>query len=98
LISSSGDVTVQGGSINDLSSDSFLALPSHVLDTSYYVMTYVYISELSRHAQGPTELGIVGVYDNTIVTIKLPRGIKQHSSELLRFTIHRLSTYQVCMV
>ena len=60
-------------------------------------MTYIYSSEISRHAQGPTEFGIVGVYDNTRVTIQLPKGVKKYSSNTLKVTVDRLSTYQVCI-
>ena len=43
LITASEDITVQAGSINDLSSDAYLVLPLNTLSKEYFVITYQYI-------------------------------------------------------
>ena len=92
LITATGDVTVQGASINDLSTDAFLALPTHVLGTEYVIMSYLYKArDSSHHAQGPTQFGVIGMFDGTIIRVILPRsgmniaanneGLRQDESE-----------------
>ena len=103
-IEASGDVTVQGASINDLSSDAYLALPTHVLGVDYYTMSYLYKNE-STHAQGPTQFAFVGVFDETKIIVTLARdGIRTKLSRLptdgriLKFTVNRYQTFQVVIV
>ena len=95
LITSNADITVQAGSINHLSSDTFLALPSHVLGTSYYAMTYLFGGDTTQHHQGPAELAVVGVFDKTKITIQLPTGMKIKQKNILHIVISRFETYQV---
>lgn len=66
-----GDVTVQAGSINDLSSDAFLVLPLAALGYEYYVMCYQYMAN-TKYQQGPSQFGVVGTQKDTRVTILLP--------------------------
>lgn len=66
-----GDVTVQAGSINDLSSDAFLVLPLAALGYEYYVMCYQYMAN-TKYQQGPSQFGVVGTRKDTRVTILLP--------------------------
>ena len=102
LITATGDVTVQGASINDLSSDAYLALPVDVLGTEYYCISYVYPRD-SIFNQGPSEIGVVATQDDTEVEIKLPPGVAieypgydvTQEGHLLTFTLMQYQTYQV---
>ena len=59
---------MQVASVNDLSSDAYLALPRSNLGTEYYVMSYIYPSE-TRYRQGPSQFAIIGSEDGTEVEI-----------------------------
>ena len=81
LVEATGDVTVQGGSTNDMSSDAFLVLPRAALGYEYYVMSYQYEYQPTKDAknkqelvQGPSQFGVVGTRNETRVTIRLPDG------------------------
>ena len=98
-IEASGDITVQGASINDLTTDAFLALPTHVLSVDYYIISYRYMN-VSKHTQGPTQFAVVGVHENTKVLVTFPREdlrlkLKMTNGRTLSFTIGRFETKQV---
>ena len=98
-IESSGDITVQGASINDLTTDAFLALPTHVLSVDYYIISYRYMN-VSKHRQGPTQFAVVGVHENTKVLVTFPREglrlkLKVTNGRTLSFKIGRFETKQV---
>ena len=99
LIEADGEVTVQGASINDLSTDAFLALPTHVLGTDYYIMSYLFTLE-SGHAQGPAEFALVGVHDDTDVVITLPVEVDdvtvgKDTDNGISITLDQFETFQV---
>ena len=91
LIKSSGPVTVQCASINELSSEAFLALPVEALGCRHQVMTYVYKNSPIAHEQGPALIGLVAAYDNTSISITLPNG----TLSITNVTLDRYQTYQV---
>lgn len=43
MITATEDIIVQAASINDLSSDAYLALPLNTLSKEYFIITYQYI-------------------------------------------------------
>ena len=108
-VEASGDITVQAGSINTLTSDGFLALPRTALGQEYYVMSYHYTATSMFH-QGPSQFGIVGASDDTRVTILLPEsdpGIRftpwtyervERDGRTLTLTIHAYESLQVISV
>ena len=68
LIRATLPITLQVASVNDLSSDAYLAIPRSSLGTEYYVMSYIYPSE-TRYTQGPSQFAIIGSEDDTVVEI-----------------------------
>ncbi|CAD5123116.1 DgyrCDS11490 [Dimorphilus gyrociliatus] len=91
MISASEDITVQAGSINDLSSDAYLALPLDTLSKEYYIITYQYIYDKHylgpRHRQGPCQIGIIGTYPTklTIVHLFFPENLPEMPSVTRNF-------------
>ena len=63
-ITASDEIVVVGVNKEEYSVDGFLALPTDVLGTTYYAITYYPPTEYC-------ELLVVGVYDNTVLTITL---------------------------
>ena len=92
---STDEVTVQAASINDLTSEAFLAYPTHALGTEYYIMSYQFDPATDPkvdgkgHFQGPSVFGLVGFYFDTVVEIKI-KG--QPSIEII---LDQFMTYQV---
>ena len=68
LIRATLPITLQVASVNDLSSDAYLALPRSNLGTEYYVMSYIHRGE-TRYRQGPSQFAIIGSEDGTEVEI-----------------------------
>ncbi|XP_035699745.1 IgGFc-binding protein-like isoform X2 [Branchiostoma floridae] len=66
LVTADTEVIVYGVNKVAASTDGFLGLPVDVLGNEYYVASYP-----SRYSFHPSEFGIVGVYDNTTVTVTL---------------------------
>lgn len=96
LVTATDDITVQAASINDLTSEAFLAYPTHALGKDYFVMSYHFNHEDdpkpdggNRHSQGPSIFGLVGFFPGTKVEITVP-GEQTESIGLGQF-----ETYQV---
>ena len=102
LVESTGDISVQGASINDLSTDSFLAIPAESLGMDYFIMTYMY-KNTSQNSQGPSELAIVATRGSTDVEITLPNTdieisggtIQKFEDGTVRVTLYFCQTLQV---
>ena len=102
-ISASADIAVQAASITDFSADAYTALPIYALGNEYFAMSYVYKGS-SAIRQGPSELGMIGVYDRTNIMIILPRDdfvvsfpgydVRRRGRQL-SLTLDRFETYQV---
>ncbi len=73
-ISTENEVTVYGLSKAGQSSDAFLAFPTDVLGTNYYVMSY---NSDNNSSQGdtPSQFAITATEDSTSITITLPKSV-----------------------
>ncbi|KAI0237404.1 hypothetical protein LSAT2_012090 [Lamellibrachia satsuma] len=105
-VEASGDIIVQAGSINSLTSDGFLVLPLEALGYEYLVMSYRYEARSMFH-QGPSQFGVVGTQDSTRISILLPssdtsidfdgwtRFMIRRNGRILKLTIDAYETLQV---
>ncbi len=96
LVTASDDITLQAASINDLTSEAFLAYPTHALGTDYYVMSYHFKQEDDpkgpeghTHTQGPSIFGLVGFWHDTLVKVTVP------GEATFTILLHQFQTYQV---
>ena len=64
LISSSDEIVVYGVNKQLFTTDAFLCLPTDVISNEYYVMTF-------HPTSTKTQLALVGVEDDTIVSVKI---------------------------
>jgi len=73
-IKAKNEVTVYGLSKALKSSDAFLAFPTDVLGTNYYVMSY---NSNNNSSQGdtPSQVAITATEDSTSITITLPKSV-----------------------
>ena len=84
-ITSTGDVMILGGDGGH--TDMFTVLDVEALSTHYMV---------SSLPDSPCQLGLVGVKDNTQVTLTWPEAIKQKQADLLtNITLHRHQSIQL---
>ncbi|ELU07357.1 hypothetical protein CAPTEDRAFT_228404 [Capitella teleta] len=72
LVEASGYISVQGASINTLSTDGYMAFPMNSLKHDYYIMSYMF-NKQSQNKQGLSQFAIVAIKDFTVVEITLPR-------------------------
>ena len=105
-VEASGDIIVQAGSINALTSDGFLVLPLEALGYEYLVMSYRYEARSMFH-QGPSQFGVVGTQNSTRISILLPssdtsidfdgwtRVMIRRNGRILKLTIDAYETLQV---
>ncbi len=71
LVTSDMPITLQVASVNDLSSDAYLALPRSTLGTDYVVTSYLYTGA-SRFAQGPSQFVVIANHSETTVEVRVP--------------------------
>ncbi|XP_060067808.1 serine-rich adhesin for platelets-like [Ylistrum balloti] len=71
IIESSGDIVVTGSNAASSSYDSFMALPTNVIGSDYFAVTY------SQNGQ-VCQVLVVGVNDSTTVKITLNPSLKDH--------------------
>ena len=103
LIQASDEVVVYGINKDTFSNDGFLALPTNVLGKRYFAVTF-YPSTMR------CQIGVVGVHDQTVVTLKFPRyratsgeepvvvtfgGKTYRSGDKLTVNLNRLDAFQV---
>ena len=86
-----------------MSADAYTALPIYALGNEYFAMSYIYKGSSSIR-QGPSELGLIAVYDSTRIEIILPwdgfvisfPGYDvRRSGRQLSLRLNRFETYQV---
>ncbi len=102
-MSASLPVTLQVASVNDLSSDAYLAIPRSTLGTDYMVVSFLH-TEPSRFKQGPSQFVVIASEDDTKVNIQLPNSNYTLLTELFRLppdqveatiTLNEFEAYQV---
>ena len=64
-------ITLQVGSINDLSSDAYLAIPLDSLGEEYWIMSYLF-PEQSKYLQGPSQFAVIASEDLTEIELIFP--------------------------
>lgn len=100
-IKATGNITVSAGSINDLSSDTYLVLPVDALSTQYYAASYLWHGFHTNHTQGPTFIGLVGVEDFTVVKIYMTQPVYQASPmiiELFQYTTFLVPSFTIIIL
>jgi hypothetical protein len=80
------EVTVYGLSKIQYSTDAFLSLPTDTLGLQYFVMSY--------NGAMPSEMVVVGVYDNTQVTIRPSKAaVGRPAGQAFTFTLNSNDTF-----
>ncbi|XP_078660357.1 IgGFc-binding protein-like isoform X3 [Branchiostoma floridae x Branchiostoma belcheri] len=94
LVTATDEIVVYGVFAEQASSDAYLALPTDVLGTEYFVSCY------TPSSNQPSQFGIVGVSDGTTVNI-VPKqdvtfgGTAYTAGQTITVTLDRLQTLQV---
>lgn len=99
LITADDEVVAYGVNKQTYSNDAFLALPTDVLGTEYYTVTYYPPTR-------KTQIMVVGVHDSTSVTIKFPSGSWARTTDsyngktyatgsTLALTLNKYQTFQI---
>ncbi|XP_019620162.1 PREDICTED: IgGFc-binding protein-like [Branchiostoma belcheri] len=94
LVTATDEIVVYGVFAERASSDAYLAIPTDVLGTEYFVSCYV---PINNH---PSQFGIVGVSDGTTVNIVPTKdvtfgGTAYTAGQTITVTLDRLQTLQV---
>ena len=94
LVTSTEDMSVFGLNEGDYSTDAFLALPTSLQGQKYVIASY------HESEYGKSLIAVVGIQDNTLVTVQLSSSAFDGSSYFSRgerasYTINRLQTLQI---
>ena len=95
LVVATEEVSVYGINRQKTTADAFLAYPIDVLGKEYYTLSYAHTREGKK-----SQFAIIGVYNNTFVSIKLPRTFKTESTyqyqpgDMIELHMDRYETYQ----
>ncbi|XP_066304996.1 IgGFc-binding protein-like isoform X1 [Branchiostoma lanceolatum] len=94
LVTATEEIVVYGVFAEQASSDAFLALPTDVLGTEYFVSCY------NPSSNQPSQFGVVGVNDGTTVNIVPTQdvtfdGTAYTAGQTITVTLDRLRTLQV---
>ncbi|XP_035668453.1 IgGFc-binding protein-like isoform X2 [Branchiostoma floridae] len=94
IITATDEIVVYGVFAERASSDAFLALPTDVLGTEYYVSCY------NPSSNEPSQFGVVGIRDGTTVNIVPTQdvtfdGTAYTAGQTITVTLDRLQTLQV---
>ncbi|XP_062604092.1 uncharacterized protein LOC134265885, partial [Saccostrea cucullata] len=102
LIKGNKEIIVFGLNVADVSTDGFMALPVDVLGTKYFVPAYRNNAHFRNSSK--TAILVVGVQDNTNLSIKLSEGgnvevevdgKKYYDGDWINTTINRFETLQI---
>ncbi|XP_069114974.1 uncharacterized protein [Argopecten irradians] len=98
LVTSDDEIVIYGVNKEKYSADAFLGLPVDVLDDDYYIMTYYPPTD-------QCELLVVGVENNTAVTVRLGSALENYTvewagkeyrkGEEIHINLHRFDTFQL---
>ncbi|XP_071151058.1 uncharacterized protein [Mytilus edulis] len=97
LVSASDEVVIYGVNKERFSNDAFLGVPTDVLGTEYYAVTWYPASQ-------QCELAVAGVIDNTVVSFTFPAsmsssvtydGVSYSGGSTLTVTIHQFDSIQL---
>lgn len=90
-VTAQSDVTVYGLNQRQYTTDAFLSLPSDILGLEYLAMSYP-----STYSSYPSQVAVVGVYDNTQVTITPSAAATGRPAGVpFTITLNRLDTFQL---
>ncbi|MBK9249300.1 MAG: T9SS type A sorting domain-containing protein [Ignavibacteria bacterium] len=96
-ITSENEVTVYGLSKAEKTSDAFLAFPTDVLGTNYYVMSYNSDdSQRDSENDTPSQFAVVASEDATTITITLPTKVinsRQGGPRIREITLNKGQVY-----
>ena len=88
------DITIYGLNSVTYTTDGFLALPIDALGLEYYTLSY-----RTNYSSYPSQVALVGAYDNTQVTLTPDLAANGHSAgSPFTVTLNRGDTYQVSSV
>ncbi len=90
-VTAQNEVTVYGLNQRQYTTDAFLSLPADILGLEYLAMSYP-----STYSSYPSQVAVVGVYDNTQVTITPSvAAVGRPAGVPFTITLNRLNTFQL---
>ena len=97
-----GNISVHAHSVADGSSGAFLALPSRLLGTEYYVIAHIN-TDVTAATRDVTQFGVVALHDETVLDVTLPAGVHVTNSgygtyrngRVISMILAKHQTYQV---
>ena len=98
-----GNITVHAHSVADGSSGAYLALPSRLLGTEYYVIAHINTDVTTAATHDVTQFGVVALHDETVLDVTLPAGVHVTNSgygtyrngRVISMILAKHQTYQV---
>ncbi|CAH1225036.1 FCGBP [Branchiostoma lanceolatum] len=101
-VTAEDDIVVHGVFAEEYSSDGYLALPTDVLGTQYFVASStVHSTWVAEGFEGlPSEFGVVGVHDGTVVNIAPTKNVtfdgqSYKAGHTFSVTLNRMESLQV---
>ena len=104
IASFGGNISVNAHSVADGSSGAYLALPSRLLGTEYYVIAHINTDVTTAAAtRDVTQFGVVALHDETVLDVTLPAGVHVTNSgygtyrngQVISMILAKHQTYQV---